>query len=148
MLRRRSGFTIIELAIVIGIFLVMIAALTPFVRMVRQHAHAIACAGNLRQISLGLHRFASDNSGAFPQDLGALYPAYVKDEKAFDCPATKNTGAPDKPDYDYVAGLTERSPQDQVIAYDASGNHKDRGRNILRVNGSVEWVRKGEGGPG
>ncbi len=91
--------------------------------------------------------YAADNNEILPPKLGALYTNYVKDEKAFDCPASKNRGSPDKPDYEYSAGLTEASSQSEVVAYDADGNHKHRGRNVLRMNGNVEWVGKGEGKP-
>ena len=134
----RKGFTLAEVALVIIIFVVMVMALTPFVRMIRARALDIACANNLKLISLGLHEFAADNNGVFPRDLNALYPKYVKDLKTFDCPASKNIGTPEKPDYEYIAGLTERSPQGEAVVYDAEGNHKNRGKNVLKVNGSVE----------
>ena len=136
-----------ELAFVIAIFIIMVAALTPFVKMTREHASNIACADNLRQISLGLHMFAVDNKGAFPQSLRVLYPKYVKDEKAFDCPSSKSIGTPDKPDYEYIAGLTERSPKETAVVYDPSSNHNSRGSNFVRVGGVVEWVRNGDSKP-
>lgn len=137
----------IEVAIVIGIFAVMIAILMPIVRLTQERAHNIKCANNLRVMSLGLHMYAADHNGAFPQNSGALYPVYVKEEKIFDCPASKARGTPDRPDYDYVAGLTESSPSSEVIVYDKDDNHKAKGKNILRINGSVEWVSKSEGKP-
>ncbi|MFA6610099.1 MAG: type II secretion system protein [Candidatus Omnitrophota bacterium] len=141
------AFTLGELLVVAAIFAVMMIALAPFARMIKERSHNISCADNLRRISLGLHMYAADNNDVLPPKLEALYPNYVKDEKAFDCPASKRTGTPDKPDYEYNAGLTEAASQSEVAAYDADGNHKNRGRNVLRMNGMVEWVRKGEGKP-
>ena len=137
--RLKSGFTLVELLIVIGIFLIMFTFLAPEVRMTKERAHKVNCANNLRLISLGLHLYASEHNEEFPPNLGALYPNYVKDESAFDCPAINIVARPEKPDYNYVVGLTESSPQDQVIAHDLDGNHKRGGKNILRINGSVEW---------
>jgi type II secretory pathway pseudopilin PulG len=134
------AFTIIEVVVVVGIFLVMVAILGPFVRMVKVRANRINCANNLMQISVGLHRYAADHNDAFPQNLGELYPNYVEDERAFDCPASKIKGTKDKPDYNYVTGLTESSPLKEMIVQDLDGNHKKTGKNILRINGSVEWV--------
>ena len=136
----RKGVTIIELLVVIGIFLVMIAVLAPFVHMVKARTQRIDCANNLRKMSLGLHTYASDHDGTLPADLGALYPHYADDQNAFDCPASKVAGTKDKPDYNYKAGVTESSDPKEIIAKDLDGNHKT-GRNILRLNGSVEWVR-------
>ena len=143
----RKGFTLAEVAVVIAIFVIMVVALTPFVGMIKNRAEAIACANKLKLLSLGLHTFAADYNGIFPRDLKVLYPDYVNDEKAFHCPVSKSAGTPERPDYEYMGGLTENSPPLEVIAYDAHGNHKNRGRNVLRVNGTVEWVREGIGKP-
>jgi len=146
-MNKNKGFTLIELLVVIGVFVVMLMCLAPVVQIVRERAERINCANNLRQISLGLHMYAGEHNEEFPPNLMALYPSYVKDEHTFDCPASKVVGTPEKPDYNYVAGLTESSPQSDLVAYDLDGNHKKGGRNILRVNGSVEWVTKGAGKP-
>lgn len=139
---RNKGVTIIELAVVVGIFFVMIAVLAPFVHMVKVRSHRIDCANNLRRISLGLHAYAADHNGSLPATLGELYPDYIDDQSAFDCPASKNVGTKDKPDYAYKAGLTELSGSKEIAAEDLDGNHKKAGKNILRLNGSVEWVKR------
>ena len=146
-MNKNKAFTLVELSVVICIFIMMIIFLTPVVAIIKERAHTINCANNLRKISLGLHIYAADHSDAFPASLGELYPNYVKDERAFDCPASKGVGTPEKPDYNYTAGLTEISPESEVIAYDLDDNHKGRTRTILRINGSVEWVSKGGGKP-
>lgn len=140
--KSRKAFTLIELAIVIGIFLVMIGALAPFVHIARAKANRLNCTWNLRKISLGLHAYAADHDDAFPPSLAALYPNYVDDEKAFDCPAGKIIGNKEKTDYEYIAGLTEKSDPKDLIAQDIEGNHKRAGKNVLRINGSVEWASK------
>jgi type II secretory pathway pseudopilin PulG len=147
MIKTRTGFTIIEAAVVIAIFIVMIGVLTPFVKIIKERAQIIACADHMRVISLGLHAYAASNNGNFPSELSELYPKYVKDPKAFNCPASKITGTPDKPDYKYIAGLTERSLTNMTIVRDLNGNHKDRGSNLLKVGGPVEWSRNSEGKP-
>jgi len=136
----RSGVTLIELVVVATVVLGMILALTPFVKMVRARAQKIRCADRLRQISIGLHRYAADHEGVFPPNLGVLYPDYIEDEKAFDCPAAKGIGTKDQPDYKYTAGLTTQSSPKEVMAQDLEGSHKKLGKNILRSNGSIEWL--------
>lgn len=141
MVNRDRGFTIIELIFVVVIFLIMTAVLAPFVRMAHQRAHIVNCGNNLRKISLGLHEYAADHNGSFPVSLSELYPDYVGDEKTFNCPANKTVGTKQKPNYVYTTGLNESSPLKTVIVQDQDGNHKKRGKNILRINGSVEQVR-------
>lgn len=145
--KRRKAFTLVEVVLVVAIFALMMILLTPFVKMIKRHANNMACANNLRQISLALHSYAADKDEKFPPGLGALYPDYIKDETVYDCPSSKNRGTPDKPDYDYVTGLVESAPQNEVIVYDMDGNHKNQGKNILRINGSIEWVSKAQGKP-
>jgi len=142
----RRAVTLIELLFVIGIFLLMVTILTPFVQSVQERSHKVNCANKLRLISLALHSYAADHNEAFPKTLGELYPNYIKEQTTFDCPASKVVGMPDKPDYSYVTGLTEQSPPTEVIVYDLDDNHRYHRKNLLRVNGVVEWV-KAEGKP-
>jgi competence protein ComGC len=137
-MKDKRAFTIVELAMVIGVFLLMMAVLAPFVNMAKERKNKIACAGNLMKISIALHSYASEHGGAFPPSLGELYPRYISDEKAFDCPASKRNGAITEPDYLYTAGLTELSSPKEILAQDAEGNHKKSGRNVLRLNGLME----------
>ncbi|MDD5427898.1 MAG: type II secretion system protein [Candidatus Omnitrophica bacterium] len=138
---RRRAFTIIELLVVVFVFLAMFAALAPFVRMAKMRANRINCANNLRQISLGLHKYARDHQNKFPKTLGELYPGYITDGEIFNCPSIKFRSAKDTPDYIYTQDLTEASPGREVIVLDTDGNHKRSGRNVLRVDGTVEWVK-------
>lgn len=142
LLSDRSAFTIIELAVVAVIFFIVIAALTPFVNMAKTRWGRMQCANNLREVSLGLHAYAADHEEAFPASLGELYPNYVTNMAAFDCPASKEIGTNARPDYSYAAGLKESSDMKEAIAADLDGNHKKSGKNILRIDGSVEWVRR------
>lgn len=138
---KKNGFTLIELLFVVGILLLMAAILTPFVQMAKDRSHRIDCANNLRKISLGLHMYAADHGDAFPPNLDVLHPNYVDDEKTFDCPASKSIGTKDKPDYNYSKGLTEASSGKETIVQDIDNNHNKSGRNVLRINGSVGWIR-------
>ena len=139
----KKAFTIMEIVVVVCVLLVMASILTPFVHMVKNRAMRINCENNLMRISLGLHEYAARNNGAFPPSLSALYPKYIRDGKIFDCPASKILGTPDKSDYDYIAGLTKSSSPTEIIVYDADGNHGKAGKNILKRNGSVEWIKAG-----
>lgn len=135
-----KGFTIKELLVVVCAFGVMIGALTPFVNMARARSMRFYCANNLRQLSLGLHSYAAEHKDAFPETLEELYPRYVDSEKYFDCPASKQVGTKTRPDYVYIGGLNESASPKEIIVEDIDGNHAKRGRNILKVDGSIEWA--------
>ncbi len=139
-MRGKKGFTIVELAAVVAVFLIMLAALGPFVHIAKVRKARIDCAGNIMKISLALHSYSAEHDGVFPPRLGDLYSNYITDEKVFDCPTTKNIGTKDKPEYIYTTGRTELSPPKEIIVQDADGNHKKSGKNIARINGSVEWL--------
>jgi type II secretory pathway pseudopilin PulG len=137
----QAAFTLLELAVVAAIFFLMVAALTPFVRMARARSLKMQCAQNLRQISLALHAYAADHGDAFPARIGDLYPGYVDDRAVFDCPATKNIGTEKAPEYLYVPGLRESSDPKEAMASDLDGNHgRKAGKNVIRVGGDVEWA--------
>jgi prepilin-type N-terminal cleavage/methylation domain-containing protein len=63
--KRQSGFSLIELLLVIGIIGVFIGLILPAVQRARESAMRVACLSNMRQIGLGLHSF-HDTHGRLP----------------------------------------------------------------------------------
>jgi len=64
---RRKAFTLVELLVVIGIIVLLIAILLPALKAARERANRIKCASNLRQMGIALRIYAHDNKGHFPR---------------------------------------------------------------------------------
>jgi len=64
--QRETGFTLVELLVVIGIISVLISMLLPALSRVRDSANTVACQSNMRQLAQMTLIYAAENRGALP----------------------------------------------------------------------------------
>jgi prepilin-type N-terminal cleavage/methylation domain-containing protein/prepilin-type processing-associated H-X9-DG protein len=65
-LRRRGGFTLVELLVVIVIIAVLMGLALPVIGRVRETARSAQCVSNLKQLYQASMNYASDNGGSLP----------------------------------------------------------------------------------
>lgn len=78
--RKRRGFTLVELLVVITIIALVLTMLFPAIGRMREKAKRATCLNNLRQITQAALLFASENGGALPHPM---YWAYSNAPTAF-----------------------------------------------------------------
>ena len=69
--RKRRGFSLIELVVVIAIIAILVALLLPATRRSREAARRSSCKNNLKQMGIALN--------AYFESFGGFPPAYVVD---------------------------------------------------------------------
>ena len=97
-MRRRAGFTLLELLTVIATIGVLAAILLPALARAREAARRASCMSNLSQLSMAFWLYAEEHDRAFPwsggdgnaECLRTLHGGYVGDVDVFVCPSDTN----------------------------------------------------------
>ncbi len=79
MKRRKKGFTLIELMIVIAIIAILAAVLVPNFMRAREASRLTACKSNLKNISTSVETYSNDWDGLYPGGTGGLSITEITD---------------------------------------------------------------------
>jgi prepilin-type N-terminal cleavage/methylation domain-containing protein/prepilin-type processing-associated H-X9-DG protein len=137
--RIRRGFTLVELLVVIAIIGVLIGMLLPAVQAARESARRAACAGNMRQIGLGVLNYESSHKMMPSGGEGTRYTSTTASTTFID--ATDGSGTwefPDQPrlsTFAMILPFIERTDLWQKM--DPSKSYRGSYQNMLAGTASI-----------
>ncbi len=167
--RARSGFTLIELFVVIAIIAILAALLFPVFGQARERARQAACLSNVKQIGLSLSLYVQDFDEKMPADVSVppinggsagsmpydrqVWP-YLKNDQVYACPsdtvARENSNLWDgryagrrlKRSYAFIGKITTQQSVEQGQQNDA--NTGVMGRSLAEIDRPAETLMLAE----
>ena len=147
--RRRGGFTLVELLVVIVIISILAGLLLPVLSGATDETRKTACASNLSQLYKLAVSYSVSHQGRWPSAKGeelwtsfrTMNPPLLGGEhvKLLFCPCKEEPDRPDGSDYRGPTGPVTRIKAWEPVGADRPGNHGEGdGGNVLRMDGGVQ----------
>lgn len=88
-MRKREGFTLIEMLVVMAIITILAALIFPVFASVKEKNRQTKCMNNLKQLGIAFELYCQDYDSDYvaPCFLGRLYPRYIRTPELFICPS-------------------------------------------------------------
>lgn len=152
-MKRKSGFTLLELILVVFIASILWAMLFPVFARARESARKIQCLSSIVQLGAALQLYAADWGGAFPPTDNEWGPldSYVRNRDVFRCPddaelpaAPAETESGNRQPVHiessciYRSGLSNDGRATEIVAFDRWIWHLG-GRNVVFLDGHGAW---------
>jgi prepilin-type N-terminal cleavage/methylation domain-containing protein len=140
-----TGFSLIEMLVVLAIILVLSTMMYGFGSRSNQLTQKKKCRVNLQKLFIGLQIYANENTGRFPvmtnarsseEVLDVLVPKYCADTAVFVCPGSKDTAPP--------AGASLRKGRISYAYY--MGRRATDANDVLLTDRQVDTLAKPAGG--
>ena len=113
--KRKSGFTLVELLVVIGIIALLIGILLPALSKAREQANMVKCSSNLRQIGQAIAIYETNYAGVLPPSN--FYVGLAISGAGVQTPATPTSGYVHWSSLLFASNLAQYDPR----FYSASG---------------------------
>jgi prepilin-type N-terminal cleavage/methylation domain-containing protein len=147
--RRRRGFTLVELLVVIVIISILAGLLLPVLGKATNDTHKAACASQLSQLYKLAVSYSVSHQGRWPSAKGeGLWTSFRTQNppllggdhvKVLFCPVKGVPDVLEGCDYRGPLGSVGRLKPWEPVGADRPGNHgEDEGGSVLRMDGSVQ----------
>lgn len=111
--KKSTGFTLVELMIVIAIIAILASILVPNLVRAKSRSQLTGCQSNLRNLGNALEMYNVDYTGRYPQAFSLLTPNYIKTIP--ECPAAGSDT--------YTASYVVTTVPDSFEIYCSGNNH-------------------------
>lgn len=153
--RRRAGFTLVELLVVIVIISVLAGLLLPIIGGARVKSQKLTCASNLSQLYKLASLYSTSHQGKWPSAKGedlwlsfrTMSPPLLGGEhlKVLFCPVKGLPEVLEGTDYRGPLGSLNSIKAWDPVGADKPGNHgDDEGGHVLRMDGGVQECEAGD----